>query len=239
MRDSKGLRFKLVGLVCVIGLLISFGHQCSPRSSQDEHTASHSRTLLEPSPTPQIYDDAKKMEEDAKNRYESVLLLLDRESQKLGIPSLRTRKPDSGNEIRVWIGFGLAYPRCFIFERQQERREATFVGPRVTDGRAAKDTKGKVLLVKSPVGVPRSGWSEFESFLKQMGIDSPISLAVDKQYVAVPDAETNVIEIRSQNAYSMVFYSLYTKSEDGLKALEVCRKIEEEFGITMGCGAQK
>lgn len=238
MRNSKGLRFKLAGLVCLIGLLISFGYQCSPRSSQDEQAATHSRTRLEPSPTPQVYNDTKKMEEDVKNRYESVLLLLDRESQKLGIPSLRTRK-HSGTEIRVWIGFGLAYARGFIFERQQERREATFVGPRVTDGRAAKDMQGKVLLFKSPLGVPRSGWSEFESFLKQMEIDSPIGLAVDKEYIAVPDAEKIVIEIKSQNDYSMVFYSLYTKSEDGKKALRLCAKIEEQFGIRMGCSTER
>lgn len=235
MPDSRR-HFKSVGLVCAIGLLMSFGYECSPRSSQDGQTTGDSRTPLLPSPTPQISDDPKKMDEAAKNRYQSVVLLLDRESQNLKISTLRNWKPDSATQIRVWVGFGIAYPRCFIFERRQEKREATFVGPRVTEGRAAKDTKGKVLLVKSALGAPRSGWPEFERFLKQMGADSPISLVVDKQYVSAPDAETIVIEMNSRNGYSMVFYSLNTKSEDGQKALRLCAKLEEQFGIRMGCG---
>jgi len=62
-----------------------------------------------------------------------------------------------------------------------------------------------------------------------------MKLSLDDQYLPDPDEEAIAIEVKSPGNYEMVFYTLSTRSEDGHKALQVCRKIEQEFGIMMGC----
>ena len=94
-------------------------------------------------------------------------------------------------------------------------------------------------MTKISLESPKSGWNEFAEFIKKQGIDIPMRLSLDDQYMPDPDEESIAIEAKSHGNYGMVFYTLSTKSEDGHKALEVCRRIQQEFGITLGCGKQK
>ncbi len=63
-----------------------------------------------------------------------------------------------------------------------------------------------------------------------------MKLSFDERYAPDPDEEAMAIEIKSNGKYELVFYTLSTRSEDGHKALEVCRRIEQEFKVKMGCG---
>lgn len=225
MRNYKEFRLKLAGLVLV--LFTGLGYQCAPVANEPRSTANSGS----PSPTQPRNDDQDKL----KNRYQMFLQLLDRESAKLKMASLRTRASDDATEIRLWVGFGLLFPRCVVIRRLQDRREAIFVGPSVIGDRAAMDRSGNVIPAKKDLGVPKSGWPDLDQFLKQNGIDSTIALAPDVQSIAVPDGESIVIEAKSKDEYSMTSFSVYSTSEDARKALEVCRHIEGEFELTM-CG---
>src|SRR5437868_14668638 len=55
--------------------------------------------------------------DNLENTKESESLMqqfLKRESLRLGIGNLREAATDDETEIRIWVGFGIAYPRCFI-----------------------------------------------------------------------------------------------------------------------------
>ena len=235
VRNSKELPMRLIGLMFVAGLLTSFGYRCSSTSTVNKMVTNDSSDLSKL----HVYNDRQEMETDIKDRREAVLQLLDRESERFALRSLKNRQAETGSEIRVWVGFSLAYSRCFIYQKRQEEREATYVGPEILAGRAAKDKNGRILLPKRTLNAPRFGWSNFDELLRQSGITSPLALAMDEQYIAVPDGEIIVIEERSGEEYSMIFYSVFTNSSDGQKALQVCSKIEEEFGINMACSKQK
>ncbi len=166
---------------------------------------------------------------------EAIQRAIKRESLNLKINNLRDEVSDAETEIRIWVGFGMLYPRGFIMKVQHGRQEAFYVAPKILGNKA----DGKVKMTKVSLESPKAGWNEFAEFVKKQGIDSPMKLSLDDQHVPDPDEESIVIEVRSHGTYQMVFYALSTENEDGKRALQVCRRIEQEFGIPLGCGKQK
>ena len=149
------------------------------------------------------------------------------EARKIGIRNLKDTAQESGTEIRVWVGFGLLYPRCFIMTERNGRREAFHI--------TAKRSANGISTPKVMLTSPKSGWNEFADFIKQHGVDSPLKLSLDKQSEFDPDEEAVVIEVMSNGKYDMVFYDYDNTSGDGRKAIAVCRKLDQEFGIQMAC----
>ncbi len=153
------------------------------------------------------------------------------ESQKLALKNLS--ESDSRNEVRIWVGFGLITPRCFILKREGGSDSATYYSTEPDPAATARARKTS--LVTLTLKSPKSGWNDFEAFLKAKGVDSTIKLIADVDYSADPDSEAIVIEVKSHAGYNMVFFPADTKSPDGRKAIEVCHKIESEFNVRMGC----
>ena len=137
------------------------------------------------------------------------------------------------DEIRIWVGFGLSYPRCFILRQTNGKSKAFHVTVTTVSG-----TTGAATPVTSILGAPKSGWEEFERFLRSKGIESPLHLEREHDYVPSPDGEIIALESKSVAGYSMVFYHLDNESAEALKAISVCRRVEEEFGVTMNCSSQ-
>ena len=160
---------------------------------------------------------------------------LKRGSLTLGIENLRDAAANDGTEMRVWVGFGLAYPRCFILKTVDRKHNAFYVTPEKKDGRAQREGNEAELIVKTALNDPLSGWAEFDRFLKGQGIEIPLTLSLDETYTSGEDEEFLVVEVKSGRLYNIAFSPLNTKSEDSLKALKVCRRIEQEFLIRMGC----
>lgn len=149
-------------------------------------------------------------------------------SLELNLESLS--ESDSDDQFRLWVGFGLLTPRCFILKRINGAEKATYHS--VQRKRAAETA-----LVNSATALkkPKSGWRSFDAFLKSKGVDSTINLTSDFDYPSDDDREIIVIEVRSRAAYEMVFFSTQAKSPDGVRALAVCHRIENDFNVKMGC----
>lgn len=166
----------------------------------------------------------------ALSNYELVQRALHRQSLKLKISSLKEVASKSEVETRVWVGFGLAYPRCFILKRGKERQTAVFI--------TAKPAGAETLMTETSLDSPKSGWTAFDTFLKDQGISSPLRLALDDKHLPDDDEEIIAVEIRSGASYSMVFFPTTVETTDGKKVLAVCHRIEREFNIQMGCSYQ-
>jgi hypothetical protein len=167
--------------------------------------------------------------------YQFMLGELKKMSEQLGIANLKD-SPDDSNEIRLCVGFGLTYPRCFIFRKISEKHQALYYGPRYTGGKAAVDSHRKVILSGKELPIPRSGWEAFERFLQQNRIEFALPLKLDKKRGHNPDEQFIALETKSTSGYSMVFYSLDGDSKDARTVLDFCRKVEEEFDTIMDCG---
>lgn len=226
--------------VCVVtSLTLGFaalGHQSC--SNSEKAKSAISGNLYSSGGTP-VRSGALTNHKDLQGRYETLQYLLKQESLKLSIEDLREAKLSDGeSEIRIWLGFGLAYPRCFMLRNLNGREEAAFIGPRKVSFDARSVGNAQVLMPKIPLGPPRIGWPQFDQLLKQQGFGSPIQLTLDESYTADPDEEIIVVEAKSGASYSMVFFPVFTESVDGRKALAVCKMIEQQFAIRVGCGPE-
>lgn len=223
-------RWLLTSLVLAFA---SLGYRCAGGSKR---VASLSNNNASTSVEAQSSSDLKR-KTDLQNRYQDMLDEIKRESLKSKMNNLREEGlSDSETEIRIWIGFGLAYPRCFILRYSNGNPTAFYLAPTPNRGKAATDSSGEVLMAKNVLNAPASGWEEFNRFLKEQGIDSPLRISLDEYQLFDPDAESMVVEVKSGTRYSMAFLSLDRDSENGRKALEVCKRMEREFNVHMGCG---
>lgn len=82
---------------------------------------------------------------------------------------------------------------------------------------------------------PLSGWEAFDQLLSDFRVTSPIDLKPDDQHLADPDEEVIAIELKSGQRYDLVYYSVGTQSESGKSIIRLCRTIEKEFAIRLGC----
>lgn len=227
MSSLAQLDMRATILTFTIVALASLCYQCS-QHSKIVNPQSNGATQS-PGPSSGIENDVRR--KALQDQVEIIGRVIKRESQKLKINNLRDAASEAETEIRVWIGFGMLYPRCFILKERNQRRKAVYIAPKTNGTKMGPE----VPITKLSLESPRSGWNEFAEFIKKQGIDSPMKLSLEDQYVPDPDEESIAIEVKSQGNYEMVFYTLSTKSEDGQKALQVCQKIEQEFGIRMGC----
>lgn len=167
--------------------------------------------------------------------YEEMLAEVARLSKEVGIVNLKdARVVDGQIEIRIWKGFGLITPRCFVIRVTHNNHAALVVSARIS-GKRGVIRNGKFVYATTTVTAPRSGWDDFLTFLRQNGIGSSIELASDKTYMPDPDGETLILEMKNGSRHTMAYYADSTPSVDGKKAFAICRRIGSDFGIVLGC----
>lgn len=211
-----------------IVLTVGLSLQCSCIAEKVNGTGgtnSASRTAA--GSQPEDYAELRRRHRAMENEIESA-------SRKLGVENLK--EVSATNEIRVWVGFGVTYPRLFISQLSGERR-ASYLTLTTPQNGIANDRVQETTM-KVPLGSPKSGWDEFEQFLKGQGIISPSRLTQESsKYLRSPDVQVIAIEDKSGDDYGMVFFHLDNKSDSAQRALAVCRRIEQDFEIDMYCGA--
>src|SRR6266404_6134762 len=156
-------------LTFTIVALASLSNQCS-RHSKVVNPQSN-RATQSASPSSSIANDVKG-EKALQGQVEAIQGAIKRESLKLKINNLRDDVSDAETEIRIWVGFGMLYPRCFMMKELNGRREAFYIAPKTISGKT--DVQGEVPMTKLSLESPKSGWNEFAEFIKKQGIDSPM-----------------------------------------------------------------
>lgn len=207
-----GLLFVLAGVV----------YACLPRTSK-----SH-RIVLSPTPTPQRTVSPSEMQ----LRAEATRRALNRDAKWSGLGNLEELSlTPLSSETRIWVGFDGAETPCFVVRSDGTRKSAALISAKFmrTNG------KWTVSPVRTELSAPQSGWISFETYLKDQGVTNPLKFSLDDIHLVDPDEGSIVIETKSDSEYSMVFFPLGTETEDGKRALQICRKVEQEFGISMRC----
>jgi hypothetical protein len=167
--------------------------------------------------------------------YEQILPELARLSKQVGIQNLKTAKlSDSQSELRLWKAFGLAYPTCFVLKIDNGNASAFLLSVKIV-GNKGVFYKGKPVYKNITLNAPHSGWSNVLAYLNQNGIDSSIKLALDKREAIYNDAEFLILEMKTGSRLTAVHYIDTTVSDNGKKAFAVCKRIQKEFDVRLGC----
>ncbi len=167
-------------------------------------------------------------------RYPYIAKRVARESEKLGLVTLAGVNQPTNEEIRLWAGFGLTVPRCFILKKVQGEPAAAFAGPQVIGQTAVIDQNGAVASFTEDLAAPKSGWDSFTTFLKHQGIGYPIQPRPEG-FQSDPDIEYFVVEVSSPTGYDMVYFTDEDEGEAATRVRNVCKTIEKEFGVQMDC----
>ena len=167
--------------------------------------------------------------------YEQMLPHVARLSKEAGIPNLKDVKlSEAQTELRLWRGLGLVFPRCFVLKIVDGNPAASFLSVKVI-GNKGVFRKGKPVYMNTPLNEPHSGWANLLGYLKENGIDSSITLAVDKRYEPYPDAESLILEMKTGSRHTLVHYIDSTASDDGKTGFAICEKIRNEFDLQLTC----
>lgn len=169
---------------------------------------------------------------ELKLRYQAMEKEIESASKKLAIENLKAIR--GIKEIRVWVGFGVTQPRLFVM-RLSDGREASF-----HTARTSRLGDAEVLDVpeKTTLDPPKSGWEDFENFLKAQGIVPQLRLAQESShYLRSPDVQVVAIEATFGDSYSLIFYHVDNPSDEAQKLLNICHRIERDFEINMYCSA--
>jgi len=180
-------------------------------------------------------DKSLKREDQLSTQLVVMQQAIKRESSKLRIQNLKEDSANPGPETRIWVGFGVFHPRCLILKGTTGKRTAVYLGTNEGAGPAANSAKSRDIITNTVLNAPISGWDKFDRFLIDQGIDSPLKLSLDNEHVDDPDEESIVVEVKSGTLYSMVFFTLSPENADGRKVIAVCRMVEREFNVIMGC----
>src|SRR5713226_7348715 len=124
-------------LTFTIVALASLSNQCSRHSKEMNSEPNQSAS---PSIEKSVSDDVKR-KKILQGQVEAIQGAIKRESLKLKIDNLRDDVSDAETEIRIWVGFGVLYPRCFIMREQHGRQEAFYIAPKISGSKAAREVK--------------------------------------------------------------------------------------------------
>ncbi|HEY6120155.1 MAG TPA: hypothetical protein VIV66_09365 [Pyrinomonadaceae bacterium] len=221
------IRYSIAVFIACTFLLVTIIYGCSPRGDgQDKSRA--------PSPTPTLQPTVSPAEMQL--RKDAMRRTLEREAKWSNLESLEelSLKP-LRSETRIWVGFDGAETPCFIVSIDGTQKSATLITARFD----RRDGKVTVTPNRTELTAPRTGWSNFETYLKVQGITNPLKFSLDNSHIVDPDEGSIVIETKVDSSYSMVFFPLGTDTEDGKRALQICSRVEQEFGISMRCGERR
>ncbi len=205
-------------------ILVAVSLACS-HSSQSVETATPA-----PSPTPD-----QRLKRSIEEQSQSTTRGIARLANDLRVPNLKDVKNHRGTEFRLYIGFGLFFPRCFIYRSLDNKREALLIDAKVRNNKAVFDSTGKIQPETKVLAGPVSGWESFEKALADNGVGYTISLKFDVYDIVDPDEGSIVLELRSEQGYSAVSYTSDNDSEDSKKARRICELVEKEFSVKIGC----
>ena len=83
---------------------------------------------------------------------------------------------------------------------------------------------------------PRSGWEPLQNYLKTNQIRVPLVYSFDStESLPIVDEGSIALEVNEGGRYGFVEYGQFTESSDGRTILDICKRVEDEFQVTLGC----
>jgi len=175
-----------------------------------------------------------KMEQTSDITVETIEAILKKDSKTFGIDNLKEKGNPSDFELRIWSDDDVTLLHCLSISRSDGKWNASmFTGDMVLNRRTGYLDLKKTRSLKNLS--PKSGWKEVDDVFFSKGIRFPFSYKIDEVNTPAPDGEIIKLELRSKEQYSLVFYQKFSDSDDAKKIIELCRWLQDEFNIDLGC----
>ena len=165
---------------------------------------------------------------------ETIEEILKKDSKTFGIENLKEKRNSSDFEIRIWSD-EVTFLHCLLVSNRDGKWKASMLtGDMVLNRRTGYLYLKKTKSLKNLS--PKSGWKDVSDMFSSKGIRFPFSYKIDDvNEPSGPDEGLVKLELRSERQYGLVFYQKFSDSDDAKKAIELCRWLQDEFSIDLGC----
>ena len=151
-------------------------------------------------------------------------------SAKLGLLPLTATTQRNAFEFRLWVNIDMrgAQKLLTIHSNGAESRAMFYHFQR---------TKKKPIIFdkEAPAG-PKSGWKTLFSEVSHQ-LKTPKPLVRDPKFDLARDETVICVEVIENGQYHLVFYGQHTSFEDGLRLINLCEYLSEEFDVDLECKA--
>jgi len=208
-------------------LIFSFG--CTNAiKNQNTTPPSPERSILE------SHEMKKELTSDINERIKVTEETLKKNSKIFGIENLKQKRDSSDFEIRIWSD-DVTFLHCLLLSNKDgEWKASMLTGDMMLNRRTGylylKKTKSLRNLT------PKSGWKEISDIFFSKGIRFPFLYKIDEvNKPPEPDEGLVILEFRSEKQYGLVFYQILSDSDDAKKIIELCKRLQDEFNVDLGC----
>ena len=151
-----------------------------------------------------------------------------------GIENLKQKKNPPYFEIRIWSDQEVLLHCLLISNRDGEWKASMLTGENTLNRRTGYTYLKKTKSLKNLS--PKSGWKEISDVFVSKGIRFPFLYKIDEvNKLPDPDEGNVVLEFRSEKRYGLVFYQKFSGSDDAKKIIELCKRLQNEFNVDLGC----
>lgn len=228
----KFLALKFFVILCLLTI------QCS--SNIEKSKDNNAKPTIDNSLLTGEFQDEEALldEEQLSKQRKNVESTIKELSKNYNLTSLKEKRlSDDEIEMRIWGDVGLNYEKIFVLNSHNGRSEAFLVEPQIVDDNLEKTQQSKIATKKTSFFAPKSGWKELYNYLQIDQLRFPLPYSPDnKNTLPIVDEGIVFLEIKQNKNYDSIFFRQFTESEDGRIVLGICKKMESEFNITIGCG---
>lgn len=223
--------FKYIEIpVAIIGCLIV--SNCIPNSKYEKNTETHQEIVNQPimtnSPNRNVGPDQDRSIKSSRIVYKNISDL----GRKAGLLPIQHKKlVDSEMEFRLWGDIGLDEEKVVVIEISDNKWKASLITVKHEEKTHRRHSRNLLS--------PKSGWEELDRFLKLNRVVFPLPFSFDSPDLPpIVDEGVVFLEFNHGGNYDFIYYGQSTESSDGKAVLSICRKIEDEFQVNMGCSVR-
>lgn len=211
-------------------LILIFSFSCT--------SAVNNQNTTPPIPEDSRVDELKikwnQMTGDINERIKVMEETLKENSKIFGIENLKQKTNSSDSEFRIWSDDEV-FLHCLLISKKDEKWKASMLTGEIMVNRRTGNTylkKTKSLMNLSP----KSSWNEISNILFSKGIRFPFLYKIDEvNKPPEPDEGLVILEFNSEKQYGLAFYQKFSDSDDAKKIIELCKRLQDEFNVDLGC----
>lgn len=212
-------------LVFLVFLSISCGLVRTPTSSDTEPPNDQSQVETGRTMTDNEIDDRKYPE---LNRLAVEYELVPLEEKMI---------KDRDFEMRLWSSVDLGLDKCIVLARTDGLWKVSMITPLLNDGEEVLDATGKPKTQIHILADSEPGQERLNAFVEANGLYPPMRFALDPPSdIAIIDEGVIAVETKSARKYDVVSYRSFSQTGDGKSIKQVCKQLEEWYGVSIGCG---
>jgi hypothetical protein len=190
-----------------------------------------------PTPKDSIFqspENKKEQSSDINEKIKATEETLKKHSKVFGIENLKQKRNLSDFEIRIWSD-DVTFLHCLLITNKDGKWKASMLtGDMMLNRRTGYLYLKKTKSLKNLF--PKSGWKEISNIFSRKGIRFPFLYKIDElNKPPEPDEGLVKLEFKSEKQYGLVFYQKLSDSRDAKKIIELCKRLQNEFNVDLGC----